>query len=283
MELSHSSANLLQTCTQKFYYYKTGVKPDKDSEEDMTALNIGSAVHYLLEKALDNHKYNPKKVKDNLKFVKKEYNLGLNWPLVYAMVLKYISYHKKLKVNLIALELPVQNNNIIGYIDVIEGNDHGWSIVDLKTTSYISIPDLIVKTRMDPQLHIYASFIEDLATGLELDIKRFQGCHYRVISKPKLSQRVSETNSEYVRRLLPNIRVEDIFVEHSPKMIAEVLEKHFRLKRLGEDILSGKIQPMKNTTSCFNYFKPCPYISQCLGGKTYTETVNEYHLKHGKK
>jgi len=265
--LSHSSANLLRSCQQKFYFYKKDIPRDADYEESMEALDVGSSFHYVLEHC----GYEASNISTHLKEAKKMFNLNPhNIALVHAMVLYYIKFHKKTKMITVALEKGIQNDFIIGYIDVIEKDiDGNWYIVDLKTTSYVN-EFLKVKIQRDPQLLIYASFAKELAKYFDLDIKKFQGCHYRAVFKPKYVQGRNEKYGDYVKRLMKTVKLTQIFVPYNEKIIAETLAEHKRLEQLGNQIVEDKITPAKNFAACFDFYKPCQYISKCYG-KTYTD------------
>ena len=106
---------------------------------------------------------------------------------------------------------------------------------------------------------------------LRLDIKDFAGCRYRVTTKPRNKVKPDDTYSTYnTRATLESFDVEIPLLSMAP---GEILTQHEKLQQAASNMHdSPDLLPMCNRQSCFNYFRPCEYWSQCHG-KLFTDQV----------
>jgi len=122
--LSHSSANSLLGCEQKYVHYKVlATKTDKDYEPS-TALAIGKAFHSIMEKSKHEK---PGSISTELYRCEKDTDIGLkeaNFPLVHAMVLKYLRLHKSMNLNVLAVETELRTDWFLGYVDAIMSDEN---------------------------------------------------------------------------------------------------------------------------------------------------------------
>lgn len=207
----------------------------------------------------------------------KEFKLGKNVGMVHAMALAYLKFYKTLYHIPVAIEKGIESEFIVGYIDAIEKDVEGnWYIVDLKTSAYIT-DYLKVRVQRDPQLLIYSHFAKSLASFFGLSMKKFKGCHYRVVSKPKYVQSKQEAYPDFVRRLMASVKIEQIFIPYNPDIIADTISEHKRLEELGTALVADKVKPAKNFNACFDYYKPCQWLSKCYG-KEYTDFIAEVQV-----
>lgn len=261
MQLSHSSAALLRTCEQRFYFYKTNEPKDSDYEEDASYLTLGSSFHYILEQTKHTK---PDKISILLDHCVKELKLReQDVALVHAMVLKYLRLHKKTELECVACEVEIETDSFIGYVDAVMADSTGWWIVDLKTSSRFS-PSILPRLKLDPQLNLYAYHADLLANKLNLDVKNFLGCRYRVTTKSIAKQRKDESYVDFVTRLIDLVSSYDIVVPVEKMKPKQVYQDHTFFRNHGIKILSHG-QGNKNLEACNNFFKPCPYFSKCHG------------------
>lgn len=274
--LSHSSAQLLAKCEQKYVHHKVlGTKADSDYV-DGDHFAIGKAVHQVLE--LGKHE----KPDDLVGMVEAcytdpEIELDPQYKcLVMALCLKYYRLQSLKPMKLIRAEYEIKTPSVIGYIDAIMKDEHGkWWIVDIKTWGRAPRDEQIEMLRKDPQLMLYASFYKELARSLKLVMKDFGGCRLRAITKSKVQRLVDETESAFIMRLLDGgkgakgrrtypIEAYDIEVP----FVKEDLDER---QRLHEDSWVKAVQlqegraPKKNYASCFDYFSVCKFYSKCHG------------------
>lgn len=262
-KLSYSSATLLKGCEQRFLYYKTDTPKDSDFSESVDALNVGTSFHYILEKT--QHK-KPEKISHLLEHCVKEFKLNEeDVPLVHAMVLKYLRLHKESKLECVGCEIEIQNEYLLGYVDAVMRDERGfWWIVDLKTTARFS-PSKIPQLKMDTQLNLYAYFADQIADKLNLRLDKFLGCRYRVTTKSVAKQRKTESYIDFVTRLIDLVTTYDISIPIEKMSPEKINSQHLNDYVRGKMILDKIILPQRNYNYCENYFKPCPYFSNCHG------------------
>ena len=262
IKLSYSSSNMLLGCTQKYWHYKVNQTPkDLDYEEDNLAFNLGKAFHYILEQS--NHE-KVTEVEKRLRYCQEAYTLEEEqvW-LVYGMVLKYLMGAKLTNLKTICCELMIEHEVIFGFIDAIQVDVNGkWWITDLKTASSIS-STLQARLSNDRQLNLYAYYAPEIAKKLNLKLEDFGGCRYRVVTKPKLKKKVSETKEEYILRVKESSQFRDYVIPKDNLDPKGAYENHVKVYKIAKELHSGKLKPFKNFNHCENYFRTCEYFSQC--------------------
>lgn len=275
LRLSYSSAGLLQSCSQKYYFYKVeGAVPDEDFKDDDTALLVGKAFHYVLEKS--NH------VKSNtvgplLKTACEIFKCEDEQAMIHAMILKYLECHEKSKLKCHKAEFEMSNDNFIGYIDGIMMEDNGdWWVIDLKTASTFS-ESITAKLHTNTQLNLYAYFAPDMARQFNLDTSKFAGTRYRVTTKTKIKKKESEEYAKYVSRCYESVNSYDCVIPKEIMCPERAMAHHLRLFAESIRLRDGDLKPCPNFDNCLQYFKPCKYWSKCHGA-TYTECLKKVRV-----
>lgn len=261
--LSYSSANLLKSCSQRYYYYKVVAQDlDADFEDSTKAFDIGKAFHYILE--TNNHE--DKNVGKLTVLAKATYDLEEDEALmVKGMVLKYLKLHLSSGLKAIKCELGLSIPEFIGYIDALMEDKEGlWWIVDLKTAARIN-PDTGVRLHRDTQLNLYAKFVPQICEILKLDSKKFGGIRYRVTTKSKAKRKATELAKDFVIRMANTVKSFDYVIPAKLLDPDAFYADHMDLYKKSIALHEGTQIPVKNFAACFNYFRPCPYWSKCHG------------------
>lgn len=261
--LSYSSANLLKSCSQRYFYYKVAQEEqDSDYVDDTKAFDIGKAFHYVLE----TNEHKDENVAKLIAMSEETYGLTHDEALmVHGMVLKYLKLHLASGLKALKCELGLSIPEFIGYIDVIMQDKAGyWWIVDLKTAARVS-DDTYVRLHKDTQLNLYAKFVPQICEILKLDSKKFGGIRYRVTTKSKSKRKSSESDKDFIVRMYKTVKSYDFVVPAKLLDADNFYEAHMELYKKSIELHEGKAKPVKNFASCFNYFRPCPYWSKCHG------------------
>lgn len=269
LTLSYSSSNLILGCEQKYTYYKVDkVDKDIDAEDSTTAFDIGKAFHQILE---DSNHRKPKSITEELAKCTEEYNLDeQSVALVHAMVLRYLRGTKGNGFEVVKCELKIQNEHLLGFIDLIsKREDGGWVIADLKTAKTF-YPTTRNALAMNVQLNLYSYFVPEIAEALNLEVDKFLGTSYRVTTKPGLKRRKTESYEEYVLRLTEAAKFYDCFIPKEELRPEQFYMQHVRLYETAIELHRGERKPIKNFNHCSSYFRPCEYWSRCHG-KCFTE------------
>jgi len=270
--LSHSSAKTMLGCEQKYWHYKVR-KTTKDSDyEKSDALAVGSAFHYIQEigrhKKIDNmtHALDHCCGDEDIQ-LKAEHR-----PLVHAMCVKYWRLHAKSKFLVLEIEFALKSPTVIGYVDAIMQDPDGkWWIVDLKTARSL-YGGSVTGLAHDPQLNLYASFVNEIADMFQLDEDSFGGCRWRVATKPTTKRKAVETDLEYTKRLLKSVKSYDIEVPVEDMDPAAFRKRHEEYWKTSNKLFKPRAKPNKNYGNCFSFFRPCEYWSKCHGDKIFSDT-----------
>ena len=278
--LSYSSYTLLTGCQKRYWHYKINNTPvDSDYNDEKESLTLGKAFHSLLEGVEHNPNVDKEKMASVIGLIKSEYQLDDDkTALIVAMSKQYLSlrehHHKFSKLAPVAIELKVEDDTFLGFIDVVFSDSEGyWYIGDLKTTSRQS-ETIKARLEMDSQLNLYSYYKEEIAKMLNLNPDKFSGCLYISVNKTTTKRKAGETNSSYVSRLMGAIEARVYVVpikEEKSNSIKLDFNYHYALTMA----LREGLEPRKNLSYCENYFSPCPYWSQCHG-HNYTESNLEY-------
>ena len=256
IKLSYSSMKTLQSCEQKYHHYKVTNTPNDPDYQESDALGLGKAFHAVLERTL-HQDYNDMLILEAMT----EFNVDSDEKDLLTMMLKkYVEFRKASGIKVIKCELPIATSMYTGFIDYIAVQGNKWYIGDLKTTSRHD-ENILPQLPLDAQLNLYANFADDLYIAVpSLVGKEFAGCLYSQVVKSKAGTMSGlEKGVKVVETVVP---VESM----NPELIWSLFnEVHTRATELH----AGEA-PRKNLSSCFNYFSPCPYFSQCHG-KTFTE------------
>jgi hypothetical protein len=272
-KLSHSSAGVLLGCERRYWHKLFSTPYDFDYNDDQKALRIGKGFHRVLELAKHGAV-----TKDHFVQALAEENIGhpQERGLILAMVNSYLGLHRKSKLEVIACEIEIGDKHILGYIDAIYvDSNKNWYIGDLKTAGKLA-GDLLSRLSDDPQLNLYSFYAPEVAQSLGLDLDKFIGCLYRVTTKATIKMKKDETTSEYAKRIQPKIESYEIGIPRNDAVIKATRDRMENLFERHVEIHSAKVsQTVQNYGNCFNYFRPCPYWSQCRG---HTYTVGQHAL-----
>ncbi len=266
IRMSHSSANLINSCERKYFYKKVSqVAPDVEQEQRHFVL--GKVFHLALEKCLHrSEEYSEEMLADaaHEEGLDNEQDIAM----IHGMILKYLILHRKSELEVAICEIAVGNDKTIGYVDAIMKDDCGfWYICDLKTAGRFD-DNLMARLIKDQQLNLYAYFIDQIAEKLDLDIEKFAGCLYRVTTKATIKWNKRETRQEYIERVFERIESYSIFIPKEmlkPKAAYDtIIKAQERATKLKE---SDETEAKQCFNSCFDYFRPCDFFSQCYGYK----------------
>ena len=266
--MSHSSCNLINSCERKYYYKKISqIAPDVEQEQRHFIL--GKVFHLALENIL--HKQEEFTEEILAEAAREE---GLENPsdiaMIEAMIIKYLLLHSKSELDVVVCEIAVGDEDTIGYIDAIMKDKNGfWYIADLKTAGRFD-DNLMARLMKDQQLNLYAYFIDQIAEKLDLDLEKFAGCLYRVTTKATIKWNKRETRKDYIERVYDRIESYSIFIPKdilNPKAAYDTVIK--AQKRATALQASDEAEAKQCFSSCFDYFRPCDFFSQCYGYKHY--------------
>lgn len=256
-KLSVSSFKTLQSCEQKYFFYKVANTPKDADYKDSDSQNIGKAFHQVMEKTM-HEAWDEKLLIEAM--IEHSVSAGER-QLLEVMCRKYVEYHKVSGVKVVKCELGIETSSEILFIDAIglvldaKGKAIGWCIIDLKTASRHD-ENLLPQLARDPQMNFYAKFAGDVDVAVpEVKDLPFLGCRYRQILKSKATTpRGLESGVKVIDIEIP---AEVLNVEAFASLFSTVYDRAVQLHQ-GE-------APTRNYKACFDYFSPCQYFSQCHG------------------
>jgi len=233
---------------------------DSDVEENYAAFDIGKTFHEVLE----NNLHTRKDLDKYLNKACKEYKTEDSKLMIKAMLYKYLEVHEASGLTCVACELPISSKEVIGFIDAFMVDAFGgWYICDLKTSGRW-MPGIVARLATDYQLNLYSYFATLLAGVLELDPKKFRGCLYRVTTKTTISQKATEADETFFKRLCKTVKSYDVFIPVKHMDISNTWARHLEAYERSMELRAGEA-PRRNYNYCESYFKPCPYWSNCHG------------------
>lgn len=265
--LSHSSAKTLLTCEQKYYWYKVAaVERDSDYEKS-DALSIGSAVHYILEQSGGG---TPKDILADIEHCFTDKDILLpeeRRHLVHALVLKMVRLNKHIGFKPVLVEPEILKTWFRGFIDLVELDEETgkWWIVDYKCLGSFYPARDTAKLYRDPQLNLYSGMAPLVAKEAKLDMENFGGARWRVVVKSAAKMQPTESEVGYVKRLLNVVKAYDIELPVETLNPEAALELHKKLHKRSLALYKPDAKPIRNYSSCMDYFKPCEYWSRCHG------------------
>lgn len=278
MRVSYSSSGLFQSCARKFYHRKIKNTPiDPDANEDTTALRVGKCFHQILEDCMHKREFYKTPILKKA-FIDNDITDDTLKGLIMGMVKKYLILHEKQGLTVIAVEIKIGDETLIGYVDAIMVDDGGgWYIVDLKTAGRLN-NSLLSRLSKDPQLNIYSFYTPQIAEMLKLDPKMFRGTRYRVTTKAQIKKNKKESLIEFVQRVFDRVESFDIFIPVESLIPAKTHSHFMRLREKMEELSEMKEEFVpQNFGNCEAYFKPCEYWSRCYG-KTFTHAGMDHQM-----
>lgn len=250
LQLSYSSAKVLDTCETKYWHNKVAQTPNDEDVEESDAFAFGKAFHQVCEDTLHNT-YTEALIMKAME----DHKVGMErLSLLRAMLENYTTYHRKSDIAIVKCELKIETPVFIGYIDAIGQSKHGWWIIDLKTSGTHDGAKLLARLPMDEQLNLYSYFAEEIGRALKLE-GPFLGCRYRQVIKSKAMTQDG---------LRKGCKVYDIEVPAGSMNPTFAWNRHLD-KHLRAVALHNGEEPKRNYNACMDYHRPCEKFSQCHG------------------
>jgi hypothetical protein len=250
----------LGSCETKYYHRKVANTPKDSDYEESDALGLGKAFHAVLEKNL--HKtFTEQEIISSIV----EFNVApSDKDLLTTMLNKYVAFRIMSGIRVVKCELQITTSIYNGFIDYIAIQGNKWYIGDLKTAARHD-ESILSRLPLDPQLNLYAHFADEIDIAVpEVVGLEFAGCLYSQITKSKAGTQ---------KGLDAGVKVYETFIPVEA-MAPEVIWDLFQSAQTrAEEIHAGEV-PKKNFSSCFNFFSPCQYFSQCYGS-TFTDNRNK--------
>jgi hypothetical protein len=277
IKLSYSSGNIIKSCKRKYYHKVHNTPIDSDAKVETAAFRTGTAFHLGCE--LTEHFTKTYSDMDLVQLAshccnevfKEESTIEIEASM-YAMLRSYKQLQSKTQLKCIACEYKIETDTFLGYIDCIHVDvSGGWWITDLKTASKV-MPSLFPSLRRNVQLHLYAHFIPTICEAFGLKAINFMGLRYRVVCKPSVRKNSKESLEQYADRANPITW--DYAFKPTQDIIDAIWGTHMNLQKEADAIASSNEKPPCNFASCFEYFSPCVYYSQCYSA-TYSECSSE--------
>lgn len=224
--------------------------------EGNKAFAIGKAVHYGIEHG---------SAESALDFMEKdEFFLGedaeTNKVIVMAMVDAYLAkfgrhsttqYEVHFTLNVLNKDEP----DFQGFVDEVQEVEDGYWIIENKTASRVD-EAYVEKLAFTDQVSKYYLGLQKI-----LD-KPILGVKYRIIKKPALRLKNSESISEFRQRLVERLMEEDNIIEViTTRSKADLKEALAELKADMRTIVRAKVFP-KNPQAC-SMFGKCQYLPLC--------------------
>lgn len=263
--MSNSSFSTMKSCEAKYAHrkiYKSEI--DSDVETNLRHLNIGSCFHELLE--LTHHTFEGLSTDEIYGcFEKHGIDSDADRGMIIAMCKKYAVLHKKSELTCIGCEDEIGDDDVIGFIDAILQDKNGfYYITDLKTAARLD-GNLLARLKNDPQLNLYAYYRGIIEEKYGLDPNKFAGVLYRVTRKSTIKMKASDSVESFADRVFDNIDSYSIFIPASELdpvsaylAVVEAKKKALRFRDEG-------LEPKKNFSNCFEWYRPCEYFSKCYG------------------
>jgi hypothetical protein len=257
LRLSASSKNTYVSCQRKFWHQCIG-KTDKDADYfDPEYFIFGRVFAECLE--IFKHSFESMDVETVQRICKRHALKETSTAKILACLRSY--FHCFPVTDVRACELWIENKVLRGKIDAVAVREGSLAILENKTASEIS-STLPIDLKIDPQICLYTSQIEEIKAKLKLDLP-FEGVLYRVTEKPKERQKVKESFLEYAARC--KAKTEEFFVPFKSMAVEQVLKDFKTL--LSEITAKGADHELfaQNTRECVKYHQACPYYSRCHG------------------
>lgn len=262
--LSPSSMALYQSCARKYFYKKIdGRKPDDDVDQDVEALNIGSAFHKVLE---DTRHYLKDLSYQTVLKVATDHAVADAAPMIFAMLSHYKAMHEASGLAVVACEVEVETKEFFGIVDVIlKDLENNWWIGDMKTASSYNPAALHPTLGRHPQLNLYAFHAAHIGASWGLEPNKYRGCRYRLTTKSKLIRKRDEELGAFIGRVSNVVKSYDFPVLKEAMDPEGIYDLHTRVRE--EIDISGKLQAnfLQNFGNCMQYYRPCDFWSACHG------------------
>ena len=277
-----SKIRVLNECQRKFYYqYVRNLEPTGTS----LPLFIGSMVHKAMENWYGG--MSPDDVCGMMaEHIRKEMHkrgigkdsdeLTKHTAMIQGMIAGYMEVFKDdlTDWSIIRTEQSFQHDDFVSTVDTLLVGKHGLAFNDFKTASSIDV-EVIKSLGMDMQMQTYWRILESV-----IDMKVAEA-YYTIIKKPKIRQKQTEIAEDYAKRVMdlytetPDDYYHREPINRSQKHIDDVLNDvnwfieaiWGKFDAFPEEITDPNHWP-RNTKSCRNFFRNCPFINICRYGET---------------
>jgi hypothetical protein len=280
LALSNSSANVFNSCERKGYFqYIEKRKPDSDWVKP-GYFAFGIAYHAVLEKCQHNSKnYSPLILemickKENLYFpsdgAKLASCINAYWAMINDSIYKPYTFEKWF-----------ENDLARGKIDLICTTDEGWLICDTKTNGMALSPTKKMELINDSQMNLYGAFHDIIGKSCNLDPKKWIGCLYREVEKPRSIYKAGESYDEFYSRIaekgIPKTR--EIFISRDEMKWDNAYNNFLltvkRAREIQKSFIDGNpIETRQDFSQCKKFGTPCEFWSQCYNC-LYTSSKSE--------
>lgn len=263
--LSYSSWNEILGCEQKYAFRKIlQVGPDPDYVEETEALDVGSVLHKVLEDC--NHELAGFKI-ETLKKVMNAYpylDFETHGPLLWAMLRRYKLLHTSVGLRFLSVELQLEDQSMIGFVDLVLQDQDGVWVTDLKSAASVS---RFLKARLkdDRQLNLYT------AKFLEKFDKKVLGAKYRVVTKSRLKRRKDESFKDFSERIYNGIEAVEYTIPIEIMSLDTTMQAFNQAKEKQKALFKNAV-PVRNFNFCESYYRPCQFWSRCHGQNFTEET-----------
>lgn len=256
MVYSHSRINCFKQCPQMYKYkYINHIFPITNKN----SFYLGGLVHkgielgsaYQLDRELDNV---------DIPFTEKQETSNV---LALGMVEAYFNKfgNDEQILHEIHFEIEVEGKKIQGYIDGIIDTPEGYWLMELKTAAQIN-KEYIDKLSFNDQINTYYYVIlNNLIEGFTLD-KPLLGIKYRIIKKPQIRQKQTETVDQYRERLIEKLKEEGYITEYILSRTDEEVEEHMKDFISDINTIENTKRFTKSLSSCTAYGR-CQYMDIC--------------------
>lgn len=256
MIYSHSRTNTFKLCPKQFEYrYIRNLYPLSSSK----GLALGKLLHKGIELKSSNN------LNEYVDDIDASYNEETENIISLAMAMTDAYFDKfgineKIKNELHFL-LNLDGYNFQGYIDGIIEEEHGYWLLEIKTASRVD-KEYIDKLKYNDQVSRYYYAIEqDMVDDFKLD-KPLLGIKYRIIKKPLIRQKASESIVEFRNRLREKLNedgyIEELILTRNRDEIEDCILDTI------EDIkaIEHATRYTKTLSACTTYGR-CPYMELC--------------------
>lgn len=257
---SHSKITTFKLCPKQYEYkYINNLRPLEDSNKN---LFLGSLLHKGVElksvdkllEYIDETNVTPTEESETL--------ITLALALTEAYFNKF-GYDEKV-LNEQHFQFNVFGDSYLeGYIDGLIEDDNGYWLLEVKTASIID-KTYLDKLNFNEQINKYMYALKhNHLDSFKLD-KPLLGIKYRILKKPLIRQKQTESIMEFRHRLVEKLQEPEYIIEkilyRTDEEIEDVLED------TKQEILNiENTERFTKTLTACSTFGRCPYMELCLG------------------
>ena len=278
--LSNGAYNAARDCKRKFHY-RYDLCLQRRGGDDSAALNFGKLWHAALAYW---HQLRTPGGNEEIDRLATDHDSAERCK---AMLMGYACmWDSKPVASLHEMEIDVTIRNPetgrrsqrftqFGFLDMLAMHDDGklW-LWEHKTAASIG-GGYLEKLFSDSQITGYVAALRDMGVDIE-------GVVYDVALKPKLRLKKNETQDEFYERLAEwHMRPEAYHREEVYVSERQIEDWRLDVWAVTQDLLNCRRTGnwYRNTSRCFDYFRPCEYVSLCQNGASQTLIDSEFELR----